>query len=203
MRDPAGSVERTPGRNFTVKSMNPTLLRTSDELSIPMKHRTGFTLVEILIVVVILAIIAAVALPRFSNASAMARASMLADDLRILRMQLEVYRGQHNGIPPGYPDGNRADAPTVEALVAQLTSTTNQIGQVGAAGTPGFRYGPYLREMPVNPLNNKTTVQLLADGENMPAEGDDSHGWLYKPATMEVRADSPGEDDVGRKYAGY
>ena len=57
-----------------------------------MPGKRAFTLVEILIVVVILGILAAIVLPKFSNASAIARASMLADDLRVIRMQVQVYR---------------------------------------------------------------------------------------------------------------
>ena len=45
--------------------------------------------------------VAAVAIPRFSNASALARASMVADNLRLMRMQLEVFKAHHAGVAPG------------------------------------------------------------------------------------------------------
>ena len=169
----------------------------------PILGRKAFTLVEILIVVLILGILAAIVLPRFSNASAIARASMLADDLRIVRMQLEVYKAQHLGVPAGYPDGDPDAAPTEAALVAHMTQASNIYGETAAPGPPGYDYGPYLREVPQNPVNGQNTVQIIPDGQPFPAAGDDSHAWIYKPSTMEFRADSPGTDEDGEAYFDY
>ncbi len=43
-----------------------------------------------------------------------------------------------------------------------------------------------------NPLNRRASVRFLADTDPWPLEGDDSSGWLYRPATGEIRANSPG-----------
>lgn len=163
----------------------------------------GFTLVEILIVVMILAILAAIVLPKFSNASAIARASMLADDLRIIRMQVQVYRSQHNEVPPGYPDGDRSAAPTEEAFAAQMTRASDRTSKTAQPGTPGYDYGPYLREVPTNPLNGKRSVQIIADGAALPVAGDDTHGWVFQPATQLYKSDSPGTDDKAKLYFEY
>jgi general secretion pathway protein G len=166
-------------------------------------RRAGFTLVEILIVVLILGILAAVVLPKFSNASAVARASMLADDLRIMRMQLAVYKSQHLDVPAGYPDGDRTEAPTEEAFVEHMTMASNPTGLTAVPGTAGYEYGPYLREVPTNPVNGKSSVQVLADADPFPDAADDSHGWVYKPATMTIKADCPGADSDGNTYFDY
>ncbi|MEL7087296.1 MAG: prepilin-type N-terminal cleavage/methylation domain-containing protein, partial [Planctomycetota bacterium] len=52
----------------------------------------GFTLVEILIVVVILGILAAIVIPQFTSASESAKASSLVTQLQSLRSQLELYQ---------------------------------------------------------------------------------------------------------------
>ncbi|MEM9111640.1 MAG: prepilin-type N-terminal cleavage/methylation domain-containing protein, partial [Planctomycetota bacterium] len=49
--------------------------------------RKGFTLVEILIVVVILGILAAIVIPQFTNASEAAKASSVLSQLQTLRSQ--------------------------------------------------------------------------------------------------------------------
>ena len=168
-----------------------------------MLARKAFTLVEILIVVVILGILGAIVLPQFSNASAIARASMMADDLRILRTQAQVYKAQHAEAGPGYPDGDRLAAPTEAAWATQMTQASDIFGNTAAPGTPGHPFGPYLRSVPPNPINGKTTVQIIGNAEAFPVAGDDSHGWIYKPATLEMKADSPGVDDKGQSYIGY
>lgn len=168
-----------------------------------MVRRQAFTLVEILIVVIILGILAAIVLPKFSNASATARASMLADDLRVIRTQLEVFKSQHNGIPAGYPDGDSSTPPTPTDFVNHMTMNSSAAFALSDQHSEAFPYGPYLREMPTNPVNDKNTVRVLADGEPFPDKGQDLDGWIYQPSTMRFAADSSGEDDQQRPYIGY
>jgi len=168
-----------------------------------MPSRKAFTLVEILIVVLILGILAAIVLPKFSNASALARASMLKDDVRMFRTQLQVFKSQHQDVPPGYPNGNTAAAPTEATLVAHMTMASNIVCETAAPGTVGYRYGPYLREIPQNPVNGKSTVQMIGNADAFPAAGDNSHGWIYQPATMTFKADCPGQDEKGVPYYDY
>src|SRR3954452_14514347 len=64
------------------------------------KTRGGFTLVEILIVVIILGILAAIVIPQFSNASTDARKASLLSQLQTFRSQIQLYKLQHNDILP-------------------------------------------------------------------------------------------------------
>jgi general secretion pathway protein G len=63
------------------------------------RTRTGFTLVEVLMVAVILAILAVIVVPQFSDASADVKTSALRSSLHTIRSQLELYKAQHNGTP--------------------------------------------------------------------------------------------------------
>ncbi len=63
--------------------------------------RTAFTLIEILIVVIILGILAAIVVPQFSTATSDARAGNLKAQLSSIQNQVELYAAQRNGL---YPD---------------------------------------------------------------------------------------------------
>ena len=119
--------------------------------------RHGFTLVEILIVVVILGILAAIVVPQFTNASESAKSNSLYTQLQTLRSQFELYQVQHNG---NYPvlSGN------TNVLWDCMTSKTDVTGTVDAAGA----YGPYLQQAPKNPFTNTSTVAV-----------DTSAAWQY------------------------
>ena len=168
-----------------------------------MNAKQGFTLVEILVVVIILGIIAAMVLPQFSNVAAAGRASMLADDLRVMRTQIGVFKAQHIGVAPGYPGGDTSAAPTEAAFTAHMTLASNPECETAPLDTAGYDYGSYFTELPMNPLNEKRTVQIVGDSAEMPSEGDDSHGWIYQPSSLAFKADSPGTDEAGKAYIDY
>ena len=163
----------------------------------------GFTLVEILVVVVLLGILAAIVIPQFSNATQNARASMLADDLRIMRTQVMVFNAQHNSVSPGYPGGDPTQAPTETDFVAHFTRASKTTCETAAPGTSDYPYGPYMREIPENPINGKKTVLVLADGASFPSAASDAYGWIYQPYTLLFKCDATGTDDGGREYFDY
>lgn len=162
-------------------------------------HRqTGFTLVELLIVVVILGILAAVAIPQFNNSTEEARASNLQSNLAILRNSLEFYKANHAGVYPGYPVGG--GTPTEALAVNQLTLSSKADGSTAAVGTAGFDYGPYIRDqIPANPVNGLSTITVVADAATFPA-ADDATGWIYHPRTGRLRANSTLKAPSGKPY---
>ncbi|MCG3179274.1 MAG: hypothetical protein BIFFINMI_01608 [Phycisphaerae bacterium] len=162
------------------------------------RERPGFTLVEILIVVVILAILATIVIPKLSNASQTAAENTLKEDLRYMRTQIQVYRFQHLEVMPGF-NGSDYDADTFRA---QMTMATNINGQTAAPGSDGYPYGPYLRQLPANPLNNKASVEVVSGLGQLP-DADSSHGWIYQPETNSFVADIPGVDLGGVAFANY
>lgn len=102
------------------------------------KTRKGFTLVEILIVVVILGILAAIVIPQFSNASEEAKTSSLASNLQSLRSQIELYKIKEGAYPATLQaledDGYMRDVPakdpfnvtwTYDDVTGALSSTSD------------------------------------------------------------------------------
>jgi len=161
-------------------------------------HQSAFTLIELLLVVVILGILAAVAIPQFTDSSQEARASSLQSNLAVLRNAVEYYRTNHSGKYPGYPSAG--GAPTAGEVANQLTLASRTDGSTAAPGTAGYPYGPYVRErVPENPVNTLTTVLVVADNAAFPA-ADNSTGWIFQPQTGKWRANSTGAAPSGKNY---
>jgi len=131
------------------------------------RGRKAFTLIEVLIVVVIMAVLAATIIPQFSSSTRDAKESQLSFNTHTLRSQIELYRIHHLGSYPAITD---SDLP-------QLTNETKADGTVntGASDPDTYPYGPYVdSELPKNPFNDLNTV---AAGTG--AAGDGSSGWQY------------------------
>ena len=54
-----------------------------------------------------------------------------------------------------------------------------------------------------NPLNKKSTIQIISNGENIEAAADGSHGWLYRPSTLTFMIDSSEVDEKNKPYRYY
>ena len=123
-----------------------TSIRTTDaHLSRARKaaHK-GFTLVEILIVVIILGILAAIVIPQFADASGNARNSSAKSLLQTVRSQVELYRMQHGD-----------QYPTADGAVDSAWDWTKL---TGTSTYGGNTYGPYLQQTPLNPYTQSATV---------------------------------------------
>jgi len=165
------------------------------------RRRQAFTLVEILIVVVVLGILAAIAIPKLSNASQAASQNSLKEDMRYLRTQIAVYGSNHHDTFPGYPGGDTSQAPSEAAFVQQMTEYTDEAGDVSATASNQYKLGPYLTKMPANPLNNLSTVKIIGAGGAMTADG--TTGWLYQPTTGALLPNLTGSDSDGTLFSSY
>ena len=120
----------------------------------------GFTLVEILIVVIILGILAAIVIPQFTNASQDARRSSLTSTLQTLRSQIELFKLQHGDRLPN--------------LVGAAPACWVEFTQPSTFG--GDDFGPYMQAGPVNPLNGLSNVD---DGDGTGAVTDAGFAYDY------------------------
>lgn len=127
-----------------------------------LKH--AFTLVEILIVVVILGVLAAIVVPNFAGAVEDATVGTTKTELNKLRRAIEVYQVR-----------NENDLPNV----------------VAGDGTWGALIqgnGEYLREAPINAYITGANQQVIVLGVAPDADFQTTHGWIYNAATGQIWA---------------
>ena len=168
-----------------------------------MRIKPGFTLVEVLVVVVIIGILASIVIPQLTTVDSAARDSMVAENVRTTSSQIMLFQWQHNGDAPYYPSLNQANAPDEDNFVEHMCKATTVNGAIADPGTDGYPYGPYMLRIPANPVNGKNTIQLIPNGEDMPGSADDSHGWIFKPSTLDFRADCIGTGESGDDFYDY
>ena len=158
----------------------------------------GFTLVELLIVVIILAILAAIIVPQFSAATDDANQSAYDTNIANIRAAVELYKQQH-GVYPGAVTSTGATcvngAPVAGAVgepafLAQLRNYTNSAGLACTGTDPNqFKYGPYLKDdIPVNPLGANSTVTVVTAGVLGLTSGS-TGGWRFDSVTGEFIGD--------------
>ena len=123
------------------------------------RNRGGFTLIEILIVVVILGILGALVYPHFANARSEAADKAARTQLQSMRSQIEMYKVQHGGALPDL--------------------ITNWNPMINATVYNNKTVGPYLPRAPKNGFNNMSNV---VDGDaSSPASS--SAGYVYDYAS--------------------
>jgi prepilin-type N-terminal cleavage/methylation domain-containing protein len=146
--------------------------------------KKAFSLVELMIVVAVIGILAAMVIPKVQDYSAQAREATAKENLHILRAAIDLYASKHNGVPPGFPNNDPTRFPT------------------GVQTTVHFINGRYMDKIPQNTFNGKTTIHCLNFNENFPTAAD-AYGYLYKPATKTIRLDHAGTDSKGLNYYDY
>lgn len=181
-----------------MQSQNPIDFHKPD--SSPKRDNEKVRPIEYGLVAVIAGAIGVMAVPDFkpvpTDMRGMAQYTQFQYKLDNYRDVLETYRAEHDTYPgfiPGTESGD-LDAPVSELhLRYQLLLGSSEAGYFHAVNPIDFPLGPYFETgMTKNPVNGLDSVQLLANDEPFPVEPNGQTGWLYKPATGEIRANSLG-----------
>ena len=155
------------------------------------RKNQAFTLVEILIVVVILGILAAIVIPRFANASKDAKRAALSSQLNQVRAQIQLYTIEHGDQRPPNLAGN------------------NWTDLINPSVYNGTNRGPYLPNIPVNTLNGFTNIAVVVVdpswgdavvGANIGFVYNSANGFIYGTSALgdkvfnESNANDPAND---------
>jgi prepilin-type N-terminal cleavage/methylation domain-containing protein len=120
-----------------------------------MRKHNGFTLVELVVVVMILGILAAVAAPKLLGTSSAAADNGIKQTLAIVRDAIERYAAEHGGTLPG------ADNDTEAEFLAEV--------------------GPYLRgafpKCPVASEDNE--IRVVGSATGFGGEDEPTQSWAY------------------------
>lgn len=129
----------------------------------------AFTLIEILIVVVILGILAAIVVPVMSGATEEAAVATAHTELNKVRRAIEVYRVSNANTLPAVTAGDGTWGPIVSR--------------------------EYLREAPTNRYVGGPNSRVIAIGTGPDGAFQTTHGWIYDSATGSVWAGNFDADD--------
>lgn len=137
-----------------------------------MRTRAAFSLIELVIVIVIIGVVAAIAVPRMSNAATNSKVATAAANLQTIRKAVDLFTAEHEGRTPNQ-DEQRVASNDATLIIQRLTE---------GPGKDGVIAGPYLREIPINPLASSNT--LRADKSFDVAQN--SAAWVYDLTTETV-----------------
>ncbi len=148
------------------------------------RRHAGFTLIEVLIVVVTVAILAAAVIPQFSSSAKDSQEASLKLNLQSLRKYVQLYKAQHfEKVPNG------------SSNLVQLTSATDSTGAVSSNGEVDgtHPFGPYVQSIPPQHFSGSTTVRLVLGsmGTVPAATAAPGGGWVYRITTGEIWIDHP------------
>lgn len=100
--------------------------------------RKGFTLIELLIVVAIIGILAAIAVPNFLNAQTRAKIARCETDMKALETALEMYRMDKGH----YPYWQDSAGTNVNPVNRRLIPLTTPMAYMSSVPVDPFIYGP-------------------------------------------------------------
>lgn len=159
---------------------------------------------ELTIVLAILGLVAAIAIPNLTQARPRNPEDELREQLRTLRSAIELYFRDHGEYPGWNPAGVDAPAGSEAALIAQLTRRTDASGQALEADDARVGFGPYVGGLPGCPVAGGCARVVVVLDEALPrARPELQAGWIYNARTGALCANSAQTDRDGLRYDRY
>ncbi len=164
--------------------------------STALTRESGFTLVELVIVVLILSVLAAIVIPQFTSSTDDAKRAALDSSLSGVRSAIDLYYQHHGHYPssviasgatcPGTGTAGTGAIDSVQAFLDQLSRYTNAAGQACSTTDATFKFGPYYKKdaLPADPITgtNNTLVIVNTGDLAMTADGT-AGGWKFDNKT--------------------
>jgi type II secretion system protein G len=117
--------------------------------------KRAFTLVELLIVIIIIAVLAAIAIPKFANSSQRSKDAALHADLKLYRNAIELYKADTGAYPATLAD--------LAATTAPANGVDSVTGASKAIASADWK-GPYLQAIETDPENGNAFTYSVTAG---------------------------------------
>jgi type II secretory pathway pseudopilin PulG len=151
----------------------------------------------LIVVMVIIGILAAMAIPRVSRGTAGASETAVINDLAVMRNAIALFAEEHKGkFPPG---------PTGDDVADQLVQHSDEAGTaVSLTRDSTHRFGPYLVKVPrCSVVTGANAADIAVDATSPPATNLTGEGWVYNITTGEIIANSTATDTAGTAFNTY
>ena len=109
-----------------------------------MKHnRYGFTIVELLIVIVVIAILAAITVVAYNGIQSRARTATVESDLQAIKKAMLMYRADVGTLPNGVDWYSGTTMPPTNRWATEIIANLRTLGYVSSSGLEQDPWGQY------------------------------------------------------------